>query len=185
MTHWGLYRLALHALPKTGKVNSSNFAKTDTRIIEDVLRKHRCVGAALCSFDGMGVQNTLTFGVSHAPDRLVNQDTVFRAASVSKFITALGAMKLKEQGQLDLDTDVNESLPFPLRHPKASDTPITLRMLLSHTAGIHDGAAYNSGIVKNVPLSELLKGDSFTVHLPVTRWENSNFSADINRGLTI
>ena len=179
MTHWGLYRLALHALPKTGKVNSSNFAKTDTRIIEDVLRKHRCVGAALCSFDGMGVQNTLTFGVSHAPDRLVNQDTVFRAASVSKFATALGAMKLMERGRLELDRDVNEYLPFSLRHPKAPDTVITLRMLLSHTAGIHDGTDYNSGIAKGAPMTELLQGDSFTDHLPGTLWEYSNFGAGI------
>ena len=179
MTHWGLYRLALHALPKTGKVNSSNFSRADTGIIERILRKHRCVGAALCSFDGMGVRNTLTFGVSHAPDKLVNQDTVFRAASVSKFVTALGAMKLKEQGRLDLDRDVNEYLPFSLRHPKAPDKAITLRMLLSHTAGIHDGADYNTGIAKGVPLTELLQGDSFTDHLPGTIWEYSNFGAGI------
>ena len=179
MTHWGVYRLALHCLPKNGKVSASDFSTAETRRIEQVLRSHRCVGAALCLFDERGVQNTLTFGVSHMPDAPVTPETVFRAASVSKFITALGAMKLKEQGRLNLDRDVNESLPFSLRHPKAPDTPITLRMLLSHTAGIHDGAAYNSGIVKNVPLSELLKGDSFTDHLPGTKWEYSNFGAGI------
>ena len=179
MTHWGLYRLALHVLPKSGKTVSSDFSAAETRRIEHVLRAHRCVGAALCLFDETGVQNTLTFGLSHMPDTPVTPDTVFRAASVSKFITALGAMKLKEQGRLELDRDVNEYLPFPLRHPQAPDTPITLRMLLSHTAGIHDGAAYNSGIVKNVPLSELLKGDSFASHLPGTKWEYSNFGAGI------
>ncbi len=179
MTHWGVYRLALHCLPKTGKVSASDFSADETRRIEHVLRAHRCVGAALCAFDETGIQHTLTFGAAHLPDTPVTPDTVFRAASVSKFVTALGAMKLKEQGRLSLDRDVNEFLPFSLRHPKAPDTPITLRMLLSHTAGIHDGAAYNSGIVKNVPLSELLKGDSFTAHLPGTKWEYSNFGAGI------
>ena len=179
MTHWGLYRMALHVLPKSGKTVSSDFLAAVTRRIEHVLRAHRCVGAALCLFDERGIQNTLTFGVSHLPDAPVTPDTVFRAASVSKFITALGAMKLKEQGLLELDRDVNEYLPFPLRHPKAPDAPISLRMLLSHTAGIHDGAAYNTGIVKNVPLSDLLKGDSFTDHLPGTKWEYSNFGAGI------
>lgn len=179
MTNWGVYRLVLHCLPKTGKVSASDFSSAETKRIERVLRAHRCVGTALCSFDQTGIQHTLAFGAAHLPDTPVTPDTVFRAASVSKFITALGAMKLKEQGRLDLDKDVNRYLPFPLRHPKTPDTPITLRMLLSHTAGIHDGAAYNSGIVKNVPLSELLKGDSFTDHLPGTKWEYSNFGAGI------
>ena len=179
MTNWGVYRLALHCLPKNGKVSASDFSAAETKKILRVLRAHRCVGAALCLFNETGVQNTLTFGVSHMPDTPVTPDTVFRAASVSKFITALGAMKLKEQGRIDLDRDVNEFLPFPVRHPKAPDTPITLRMLLSHTAGIHDGVDYNSGIVKNVSLSELLTGDSFTAHLPGTKWEYSNFGAGI------
>jgi len=174
-----MYRLALHILPKTGKIEYSDFSEADTKQIERVLRKHRCIGAAVCAFDETGVRNTLTFGAAHMPNTAVNRDTVFRAASVSKFVTALGAMKLKEQGRLDLDKDVNEFLPFGLRHPKAPDTPITLRMLLSHTAGIHDGADYNSGIAKSVPLTEILKGDSFTFHLPGTKWEYSNFGAGI------
>ena len=120
MTNWGVYRLALHCLPKTGKVSASDFSAAETKKILRVLRAHRCVGAALCLFNETGVQNTLTFGVSHMPDTPVTPDTVFRAASVSKFITALGAMKLKEQGRIDLDRDVNEFLPFPVRHPKAS-----------------------------------------------------------------
>ena len=93
MTHWGLYRLVLHVLPKTGKLNDSNFSETESKKIERILQAHRCVGAALCAFDETGVRNTLAFGVSHAPNTAVQQDTVFRAASVSKFVTALGAMK--------------------------------------------------------------------------------------------
>ena len=148
-------------------------------MIFHILRKYRCVGASLCAFDANGPVNTLTFGFSHLPDTRVQPETVFRAASVSKFVSALGAMKLKEQGRIDLDTDVNEYLPFPLRHPKAPDTPLTLRMLLSHTAGIHDGADYNDGIAKGVPLTQLLKGDSFTEHLPGIKWEYSNLGAGI------
>ena len=179
MKNWGLYRLALHILPKHGKINDPMEKDLSVRLISHILRKHRCVGASFCAFDANGPQNVLTFGFSHMPDTLVQPDTVFRAASVSKFVTALGVMKLKEQGKIDLDRDVNAYLPFPLRHPKAPDTPITLRMLLSHTAGIHDGADYNDGVAKGVPLTQLLKGDSFTEHLPGTVWEYSNFGAGI------
>ena len=179
MTHWGLYRLAVHALPKHGKHHQSDFSASATEDICRLLRAHRCVGAALCLFDARGHTQSLAFGCAHWPDSAVSRDTVFRAASVSKFVTALGAMKLAEQGKIDLDRDVNAYLPFSLRHPQAPDMPLTLRMLLSHTAGIHDGAAYNSGIAKGVPLTRLLSGDSFTVHLPGAQWEYANFGAGI------
>ncbi|MBR5108965.1 MAG: beta-lactamase family protein [Clostridia bacterium] len=179
MKNWGLYRLILGFLPARRKMNASDMPKADAGAVENVLNKHRCLGASLCLFDQTGITGTAAFGVSHQPGTAVTEKTVFRAASVSKFVTALGAMKLKEQGRLDFDRDVNEYLPFSLRHPKAPDTPITLRMLLSHTAGIHDGVDYNTGIVKNVPMSELLRGDSFTGHLPGEKWEYSNFGAGI------
>lgn len=179
MKNWTLYRLAVRALPKKGNVNASDFSEAETRALRRALRAHRCEGAALCLFDETGVTHTLTFGASHPEGTPVQADTAFRAASVSKFITALGAMKLKEQGRLNLDADVNDALPFPVRHPKAPRQPISLRMLLSHTAGIHDGADYNAGIAKGAPASLLLAGDSYTAHPPAAAWEYSNFGAGL------
>lgn len=179
MKNWGLYRFLLQFLPAKGKIIFSDLPPEIAGAAEQVLRRFRCAGASLCLFDERGTIGALTFGVSHTPDTLAAPETVFRAASVSKFVTAMGAMKLKEQGKIDLDRDVNAYLPFSLRHPKAPDTPITLRMLLSHTAGVHDGADYNGGIAKGVPMTQLLKGDSFTEHLPGTQWEYSNFGAGV------
>ena len=179
MKHWGLYRFFLRFLPKKGRANYSDLPAEDMEAAERILRAFRCVGASLCLFDESGVTGSLNFGVSHLPDTKALPDTVYRAASVSKFVTGLGIMKLKEQGRIELDADVNAYLPFSLRHPKAPDMPITLRMLMTHTAGIHDGNAYNGGIGRGVPLSELLAGDSFTAHLPGTLWEYSNFGAGI------
>jgi CubicO group peptidase (beta-lactamase class C family) len=63
--------------------------------------------------------------------------TIFRIASVSKLFTATAAMQLVEQGVLRLDTDVNGSLKrFPI--PRAGFEPVTLRHLLTHTAGFDD-----------------------------------------------
>ena len=77
-----------------------------------------------------------------AQARPVTADDPVRVASISKLVTALGAMRLVEQGRLDLDADVSTLLGAPLRHPRFPDVPITLRMLLSHRAGLTDEAGY-------------------------------------------
>jgi CubicO group peptidase (beta-lactamase class C family) len=47
-------------------------------------------------------------------------------------------MRLWEQGKCALDDDVNKYLSFPVRNPRFPEKPITIRMLLSFTAGIFD-----------------------------------------------
>ena len=68
-------------------------------------------------------------------------DTVFMLASVSKTVTCAGVMALVEDGLLDLDTDVNDYLPFEVRVPAAPEAPVTVRMLLTHTSAIRDRSA--------------------------------------------
>ena len=179
MKNWQLYRMILHFLPAKGRISQSDLSENQNRTAEKILRRHRCLGASLYLFDENGITGSLAFGAARKNGTPAEKDTVYRAASVSKFITALCAMKLAEQGKLDLDRDVNGYLPVSLRHPGAPDMPITLRMLLSHTAGIHDGVSYNQGIGRGESLSSLLKGDSFTAHLPHEKWEYSNFGAGI------
>lgn len=184
MKNWNIYRLLLHFLPKTGKVNASDLPMDMQKKIEKILRRHRCVGATLCLFDDQKITGFLSFGMARKNGALAEKNTVYRSASVSKLISALGVMKLKEAGKIDLDADVQAYFPISLRHPKALETPVTLRMLLSHTAGIHDGDCYNNGIGKGKALSEILAGDSFCDHLPHEKWEYSNLGAGIAGAVT-
>ncbi len=62
--------------------------------------------------------------------------TLFRPGSISKLFTATAVMQLAEQGKLDLDRDVNDYLDFTI--PKTYAEPITLRRLLTHTAGFEE-----------------------------------------------
>ena len=64
--------------------------------------------------------------------------TLYRIASISKLITAIDAMRLVEEGKLDLDADVSKYLGFTLRNPTFPDQPISVRMLLSHTSSLRD-----------------------------------------------
>ena len=69
-----------------------------------------------------------------------DEDTCFRIASVTKWVTAIGLMTLADQGKLDLDRDVSEYLPVRVRNPAWPDTPVTARMLLSHTSSLSPDA---------------------------------------------
>ena len=74
--------------------------------------------------------------------RLVTSNDPVRIASISKLVTALGAMILVEEGRLSLDAPAADALGYSLAHPAAPATPVTLRQLLSHTSGLRDGAGY-------------------------------------------
>lgn len=74
--------------------------------------------------------------------RRVTADDPVRVASVSKLVVALGVMRLVEAGTLDLDRDVSDWLGWRLRNPTHPDTPITLRLLLSHRSSLTDGIDY-------------------------------------------
>ncbi len=72
----------------------------------------------------------------------VTAATRFRVASLSKVMTTLAIMQFVERGQLDLDADVGDVLGWPLRNPYWPQTPITTRMLLTHTSSLRDGERY-------------------------------------------
>ncbi len=64
------------------------------------------------------------------------EQTLFRIGSVTKLFTWTAVMQLVEQGKLDLDADINTYLDF--RIPDTYPQPITLKHLLTHTAGFED-----------------------------------------------
>ncbi|GAB3383477.1 serine hydrolase domain-containing protein [Massilia agri] len=88
------------------------------------------------------------------PAEPVDADTMFRIASISKLVTALGVMKMVEQGALSLDADVGAYLGYRLRNPHFPEQPITLRMLLTHTSSLRDEGGFKWG--PEVDLREVL-----------------------------
>ena len=83
-------------------------------------------------------------GLRQLDGRLATGDTKYRIASISKLITAVGLWQLIEQGLIDSDSDASEYVGFPLRNPHHPDTPITVKMLMSHTSSIRDGGVAGS-----------------------------------------
>lgn len=66
------------------------------------------------------------------------ENTLFRPGSTSKLFTWTAVMQQVEQGKLDLDHDVNDYLDFKV--PSRDGKPVTLRQIMTHTAGFEDTA---------------------------------------------
>ncbi|HTH53716.1 MAG TPA: serine hydrolase [Edaphobacter sp.] len=110
------------------------------------------------------------YGVSSLHGPPATTRTLFGAASISKPVTALGVLKLVEQGKIDLDTDVNQYLKR-WKIPENEFTEkqkVTVRELLNHTSGIgtHNGVIYDSA--SSLPsLLQMLDGETPAKTAPV------------------
>jgi CubicO group peptidase (beta-lactamase class C family) len=89
------------------------------------------------------------FGVTKLGGAPVTENTVFQAGSISKPVTAMAVMHLVQAGRLNLDADINtylKSWKVP-ENEFTAQKKVTLRGLLSHTAGVtvHGFPGYASG----------------------------------------
>lgn len=120
----------------------------------------------------------------------VEDSTVFMLASVSKVFTGTALMILHENGQIDLDRDINTYLPFSIDVPSFEADSITTRMLMTHTASIADNDpvmdTYYSTGDPTIPLGDLIEryftttgsdynaSANFLNNAPGTAYEYSN-----------
>ena len=86
----------------------------------------------------------------------VDRNTLFQVASMSKWITAWGVMTLVEAGTLDLDAPVSNYLTrWSLPKSEFDNDGVTVRRLLSHTAGLTDGLGYG-GFAPGQPVQPIV-----------------------------
>lgn len=77
-------------------------------------------------------------------DQSVNEHTMFPAASISKWVTSFGVLKLVDQGKLNLDKPIDDYLTrWHLPKSKFDNKKVTVRNLLSHSSGLVDGLGYD------------------------------------------
>jgi CubicO group peptidase (beta-lactamase class C family) len=111
--------------------------------LQSVATSNGLVGMSVVTTCGTAVQDVVHFGRRNIALNLdVDDSTRYRIASISKLVTAIGLMRLHEQGAFGLDDDVSTALGFSFRNPAFPATPITYRMLLSHTSSFQDGTGY-------------------------------------------
>ena len=117
--------------------------------INSIIKKHDVIGMGLC----VAKRDTIIYSYHYGLRNLVlnisvDEKTLYRVASISKVVTAIGVMQLVEKGEISLDSDINNYLNKGVRNKFYLKRPITIRMLLSHTSSLYDGPDYESFIAR-------------------------------------
>jgi len=108
-----------------------------TRAIEDEIREAKAPGAAVAVVKDGEVVYLKAFGVRSAEEPTpVTEDTLFRLGSTTKMMTALVALRDAADRRVDLDAPVRTYA----KDLDAAVGKVTLRQLLTHTAGMAEGA---------------------------------------------
>jgi len=111
-------------------------AKMETRTLEGEMQRLHVPGVSVAVIRGGKIAWVKGYGVTQAGGGApVTPHTLFQAASISKPVAAMGALRMVEAGQLELDADINTVLTSWKLPPGPTKRPATLRQLLSHTAG--------------------------------------------------
>ncbi|MFN2399369.1 MAG: serine hydrolase domain-containing protein [Gemmatimonadaceae bacterium] len=107
--------------------------------LDDRMRHLKVPGVSIAVVDSFRIAWARGYGVREMGGAgPVTTETLFQAASVSKPVAALAALRLVQKGKLDLDEDVNLKLTswkVPVNAFTVAQ-PVTLRRLLSHGAGL-------------------------------------------------
>ena len=136
-----------------------------TLTLEEAMAALNIPSVSLALIDGDRIAFAQAYGASSTPE------TIYQAASLSKFVAAVGAMRLAEAKRLDLDADVNASLASWKVPQNGFDKghPVTLRGLLSMTAGIGVPGFLGYAIGDEVPnLTQILYGVPPANSAPIT-----------------
>jgi len=139
--------------------------------IDERMEHYGVPGLSLAVIKDNEIHWAKSYGVMDKDTKeLVTNETLFQAGSISKPVAAYGAMKLVEEGKIDLDEDINTYLvswKLP-GNEFTEEKVVTLRHLLSHTGGVtvHGFLGYNTE--EDVPtLVQVLNGDGPANSAPI------------------
>lgn len=148
--------------------------------VDRVFARAKAVGGALVVAMGEEIVYERYYGVQQKTTGVpVTENSYFRVASVTKLVTGIGLLQLMDQGVLDPDEDISQYLGYTVYNPRYPDVPITLRQLMSHTAGLSEDSSWNR---QSARLREMLEVTqkaraNFKDVCPGAKYAYSNFGA--------
>ncbi|WP_102272183.1 serine hydrolase domain-containing protein [Cytobacillus massiliigabonensis] len=141
--------------------------------IEERMKHYKVPGLSMVLIENGQISGTENYGLLEvSSNRKVNENSIFSACSISKFLTGMLALKLIEEGLLDLDENVNDRLVTwkVSENEFTQNKKVTLRNLLSHQAGIKDPKGSFFELVSDIGIPsmfELLEGKTPYCKVPI------------------
>jgi len=177
----GFFLSLLALLPAASSVAVGSVESFTRRLdarISGLMRRYEVPGLGIALIRDGGIVWQKSYGIADS-GRPLNEDSVFRAESISKSVTAWGVLTLVDRGLIDLDAPVSRYLgDFRLPDSPYEEDTITVRALLSGNAGMVLGPVgpsveYAPGAPKPT-LREALAGTVRMNREPGTGFEYSN-----------
>lgn len=124
--------------------NIENFKEKMDKQVPKWQRNYNVPGVAIGIVHEGRIAYTLNYGyVDKKTKKALSDDTVFQAGSISKSLTAWGVLHLVDEGRLSLDDPVEKYLTkWKLSNSEFHNNEVTIRRLLSHTAGLSAHKGY-------------------------------------------
>ena len=155
----------------------------DETVAKTFKRMKTTGGMVLIARDGEIVYEYCYGFADKRANEKVTEETYFKIASVSKLVTALSAMKLVEQGRLDLDENIGAYLGSPAykaANPYYPKIPLTARHLMSHTSSLKSSGGFSRRKKLSTMLDvSLKKKGNFYDEKPGSVYRYSNYGVGI------
>ncbi len=118
-----------------------NSWKATEQYFRDQMQQHQIVGGALLFLEKGKVRSQAYHGMADIERKLpMDEHAIMHWASITKTLTAIGIMQLRDRGLLSLDDPLTRYLPElrQVHNPYGSMDAISIRMVMSHSAGFQD-----------------------------------------------
>lgn len=178
-----LLSIPLLAEQQSSKTNPpANFEQL-TDEIKLKMNRHRVAGFSLALIDHNGNEYSIGLGLANKEQQIpATENTLFRIGSVSKMFVSMAALRLQEQGKLDLNTPFKDLAPeIEFSNPWHKTDPVRLVHLLEHTSGWDDMHLAEYASNDATPLT-LKQGLDLHPHSRTSRWKPGQATSYSNSG---
>ena len=172
-----------------GMVQPDSVQLTNPKKLTERMKFYKVPGVSIAVINGNQIEWTKAYGVSNInTGTAVTKETIFEAASTSKFLTAVLVLHFVEKGVFDLDTDVNNYLKswhIP-DNEYTKNEKVTIRRLLTHKSGLPSTNFSHDNNFGYPTLINVLNGDKPALNkaavpefIPGQKWQYSNIGYDV------
>lgn len=151
-------------------------------IVDRLMKGSKVIGGSVVVYINDGMVYAHDYGLRYISKKWqADENTYYKLASITKMVSGIGLMQLKERGLVDLDEDISVYFGTTIRNPRYPDTPLTLRQLMSHTSSIVDSGGFSAsgGIVSEMLALESRRMNNFIKSRPGEKYHYSNFGAGL------